>query len=262
MAPKPVVLQPVRPNAGIEVAYRKRLWAEIDKMGASLDYWLTAAYRSNPPSLATDEMTATTMMRAVRELTVRWQREFDKLAKRQGPNFIRKAARYTDNAFADRMRAAGFTVRFRPTPALRDTIAASVHENVGLIKSIAQQHLAQVEGMVMRSVTKGRDLGDLSRDLQEQLGVTKRRAAFIALDQNAKATAAIARARQSEFGVTQAVWKHSHAGKTPRPSHVKMDGQVYDIAKGMWDPTVREWIFPGELPNCRCISRPIIEGFN
>lgn len=262
MARKPVVLQPVRPNAGIEVGYRNRLWVELDKMQASLDYWLTAAYRDNPPGLAADEMPSTTMMRAVRELTARWQREFDRLAKRQGPAFIRKAGRYTDNAFADRMRAAGFTVRFRTTPALKDTIAASVHENVGLIKSIAAQHLAQVEGMVMRSVTKGRDLGDLSRDLQEQLGVTKRRAAFIALDQNAKATAAIARARQAEFGVTQAVWKHSHAGKTPRPTHVKMDGQVYDIAKGMWDPAVRRWILPGEEPNCRCLGRPIIEGFS
>ena len=262
MAPKPVVLQPVRPNAGIAAGYRKTLWAEIDKMGASLDYWLKAAYRDNPPSLATDELSATTMLRAVRELTARWQREFDKLAKRQGPAFVRKAGRYTDNAFADRMRAAGFTVRFRPTPALRDTIAASVHENVGLIKSIAQQHLAQVEGMVMRSVTKGRDLGDLARDLQEQLGVTKRRAAFIALDQNAKATAAISRARQAEFGVTKAVWLHTSAGKTYRPTHVAMNGKTYDIAKGMWDPAARRWILPGEEPNCHCVSRPIIEGFN
>lgn len=231
-------------------------------MQASLEYWLKAAWRSNPASLTQDESPATTMQRAVRELTKRWTKEFARLARRQGPEFVKRAGRYTDNAFADRMRAAGFTVRFRVTPALHDTIQASVHENVGLIKSIAAQHLSQVEGMVMRSVTKGRDLGDLSRDLQEQLGVTKRRAALIARDQNNKATAAITRARQAEFGVTKAVWKHSHGGKTPRPSHVRMDGELYDITKGMWDPEVDEWIFPGELINCRCLSRPVIEGFS
>jgi hypothetical protein len=27
----------------------------------------------------------------------------------------------------------------------------------------------------------------------------------------------------------------------------------------MWDPAVQQFIQPGELPNCRCTSRAIIE---
>jgi len=41
-----------------------------------------------------------------------------------------------------------------------------------------------------------------------------------------------------------------------------MDGKKYDVAKGMWDPAVREYIFPGQLINCRCFSRSVIPGFN
>jgi hypothetical protein len=75
-----------------------------------------------------------------------------------------------------------------------------------------------IEGLVMRSVQTGRDLGQLMKDLQEQFGVTRRRAAFVARDQNNKATASMTRARQHEPGITQAIWVHSGAGKHPRPT--------------------------------------------
>ena len=40
----------------------------------------------------------------------------------------------------------------------------------------------------MRGVRTGRDVGQVAKDLQGRLGVTKRRAPFIALDQNNKNT--------------------------------------------------------------------------
>ena len=71
----------------------------------------------------------------------------------------------------------------------------------------------------MRGIQTGRDLGQISRDLQDTFGVTRRRAAFIALDQNNKATASMTRARQTELGIKKAIWLHSHGGKKPRPTH-------------------------------------------
>ena len=114
----------------------------------------------------------------------------------------------------------------------------------------------------MRSVQTGWDLGQLTTDLQAQFGVTRRRAAFIARDQNNKATASMTRARQDEVGITQAIWGHSGGGKHPRPTHVAMNGKKYDVRKGMWDPAVKRWIFPSEEVNCRCFSRPVIQGFS
>jgi SPP1 gp7 family putative phage head morphogenesis protein len=260
---QPAVIDPVRPNAGLEVWYRNKLMRAIDEMQRSLVHFVERAYRGNPPeTLAEDESPAVALQRVIRKLSQRWQREFDRLAKRLGPEFTKKAGRHTDQAFAERLKKAGFTVRFRMSREVNDVTQASVAENVQLIRSIAEQHLGQVEGLVMRSVQEGRNLGELSRELQARYGVTRRRAALIARDQNNKATGAIARARQIELGITQARWVHSTAGKEPRPSHVKMDGKIFDVAKGMWDEDEGKWIQPGQLINCRCVSRPIIEGFS
>jgi uncharacterized protein with gpF-like domain len=118
--------------------------------------------------------------------------------------------------------------------------------------------------MVMRSVQTGRDLGRLAKDLQKQFGVTKRRAALIARDQNNKATASMTRVRQVQLGITEAIWVHSGAGKHPRPTHVKAgrDSVRYDVSKGWFDPDAKQWIWPGILVNCRCVSKPVIKGFS
>ena len=158
------------------------------------------------------------------------------------------------------LKDAGFAVEWKLTPAANEVMQATIGEQIGLIRSIAQQHLTAVEGLVMRSVTTGRDLKQLTDDLQHQFGVTRRRAALIARDQNNKATATITRVRQQELGITHAVWVHSHGGKEPRPSHLKAgkEGVVYEIAEGWLDPDVGERIWPGTLINCRCVCKPIM----
>jgi uncharacterized protein with gpF-like domain len=112
----------------------------------------------------------------------------------------------------------------------------------------------------MRSVARGRDLGTLTAELEKRYDLSHKRAAFIARDQNNKATSIMSHVRQRELGIRKARWVHSGAGKHPRPGHVKAskDKLVYEVTKGAYIDNA--WIFPGELPNCRCIGRPIIEG--
>jgi SPP1 gp7 family putative phage head morphogenesis protein len=136
-------------------------------------------------------------------------------------------------------------------------VQSAIAENVSLIKSIASEHLGKVEQLVMRSVADGRDVGALAKALQEQFGVTKRRAAFIARQQNASITSTFEKSRQMEIGITQATWRHSAGGKTPRPEHVHFDGKRYDVAKGAYLEGV--WTWPGKEINCRCYSTPVIE---
>ena len=89
----------------------------------------------------------------------------------------------------------------------------------------------------MRSVSAGRDLGQMTEELKERYGVTHRRAAFIARDQNDKATANFVRVRQVENGV-KAKWLHSAAGKEKyrRKTHVANSGKRYVMA-GIFDPS-------------------------
>jgi SPP1 gp7 family putative phage head morphogenesis protein len=256
------VLSVVRPNAGIEQAYRKRMQALIAEMDNSVRYWLRAAYRANEPVMAQDRTPADELRDAIRKLARRWQKNFDEAAPQLAEYFAQSVASRSSGALKAILKKAGFTVKFKMTRAMRDVMAATVGQQVSLIKSIPSRYFTNIEGLVMRSVQTGRDLGRLTQDLQQQFGVTRRRAAFIARDQNNKATASMTRARQDELGITQAIWVHSGAGKHPRPTHVAMNGKKYDVNKGMWDSAVNRWIFPGEEINCRCISRSIIPGFS
>lgn len=204
------------------------------------------------------------LLTVFRRLSARWQLRFDGAARELARYFSLTVARRSDAALARILRRGGFSVRFNLTPAIKDALDATTAENVGLIKSIPQQYLTQVEGMVMRSVAAGRDLSHLSQDLEKQFGITRRRAQLIARDQNNKATATVQRVRHAELGITEAIWLHSGGGKKPRPSHVKAgrDKVRYDIREGWYDPDEGRHIFPGELINCRCVSRPVVPGFS
>jgi SPP1 gp7 family putative phage head morphogenesis protein len=255
------VLKAVRPSAAIEAAYRRRLLKLIDKMCRSTEYWIVAAWRADPPRMAQDATPATLLQRVVRRLSRQWEQAFDEAANDLADYFAKDVQDRSERVLKNILRRGGWTVKFRATPSMRDVLNATTGENVALIRSIPARHFQEIEGLVMRSVTAGRDLKTLTDDLQEKFGVTRRRAALIARDQNNKATATITRVRQQDLGIKEAIWLHSHAGKKPRPTHVKMDGKRFNVSQGMWDPAENRFIHPGELINCRCVSRSVVPGF-
>jgi uncharacterized protein with gpF-like domain len=257
-----ITLRPVHPNAGIAAAYRKKLDALIEEMEASVSYWLKSAYRNNEPLIAQDELPASALRAALRKLTRRWQRRFNEAAPKLADYFATAVEKRSSTALRNILKEAGFTVEFKMTAAQRDIINATINQNVQLIKSIPQQYLVQVEGAVMRSVQIGRDLGTLAKEFEQHYGVTRRRAAFIARDQNNKATSAMSRARRLELGLDESEWRHSGGGKHPRPTHVAMNRKRFKTSQGMWDPAVKRYIHAGEEPGCRCIECAVVKGFS
>ncbi len=262
---KAIALPPIHPNAGIDVAYRQRLDRLLARMHRSLLYWLSAAYKANPPALAMDASSAADLEAEFRRLGSRWQRRFDNGASDLAKYFAKASAARADGALLAILKNAGFTVKLKQTKAWDDIRTATVNQNVGLIKSIASEHLSDVQGLVMRSVQEGRDLATLTNALEKQYGITRRRAALIARDQNNKATAAITRVRQQELGLTKAIWVHSGGGKEPRPRHLafaagRLGGPIYDINEGARIADDGGYTWPGVEINCRCVSRPVIPG--
>lgn len=257
---KDIVLRPVHANRGVEAAYRRRLEKLVEQMQRSIAYWVRAAYRQNEPEVAQDESPAMALRKRMNRLARIWQRRFNEASQPVAQEFAEKAMTAADISLRDALRQKGFSVEFQMSRAANDVFQATIGENVGLIKSIASEHLQDVQGLVMRSVQQGRKLDDLTQDLQKRYQVTRRRAEFIARDQNNKATATITRVRQQSLGITQAKWMHSAGGKHPRQSHVEANGKVYDVDKGMYIDGA--WIRPGELPNCRCVAQSVIPGFD
>lgn len=263
---KLVELKPNWPSAGVQAAYQAKLNKLIEEMDDSVQYWVKVRYKnSKPATLAMDDvLPANELKRTIDELVKRWQKAWNDAAPELAKYFSLSVLDRNDANLRQILREANWTVRFKMTTGMRDVLKATIDENVSLIKSIPQQYFKAVRGDVMRSIQAGRDMGQLSKALQKNYGVTKRRAALIARTQNNLATGAMDRARKLELGLTKSKWRHSHAGKEPRPTHLANDGKLYDHAKGWFDPDpkVRRHIYPGELINCRCSSITVVPGFS
>jgi SPP1 gp7 family putative phage head morphogenesis protein len=263
MTATPKTARAVHANRGVEAKYRKAMQRMIAEMHASVEYWLTSAYRKEPPRMlalveqAQDAASPSAKIkRILDELARRWVKRFDDWSPKIAEAYLQGMFKTSDSAMRQALKEAGWTVEFKMTPAIRDAFNASLEENVGLIRSIPEKYLQQVEGVVMRSYSAGRDLATMVKDLKQLYPGASHRAELIARDQSNKANAVVNRARQMELGITEAVWMHSHAGKNPRLDHVAANGKRYKIAEGC--KISGEFIQPGTEINCRCTSRPVL----
>jgi len=243
-------------TAGIKAAGAQAIVTEAIKHGSRFDF-------ETLMSLPVPETPVGSLQERLSTLGAQWSARIDAAAPKLAEWFRQAVSTRSGAALKKILKEGGMSVEFQMTPAMRNVAQASVAENVALIRSIGEKYHSQVEGMVMRSVTTGRDLGGLVKELEHELGLTRKRAAFIALDQNNKMTANFTTVRQIEVGITDAIWLHSHAGKVPRPTHLANNGKRYSVAAGWYDPDpkVKRFIRPGELPRCRCTSRSVVKGF-
>ncbi len=249
------------PNAGIENSYRKALIKLLNQISDEVNQVLVTEFRKRAAQekaqMAMDGI-VDWLAHVIDYLATRWIKKLDKLAQSISAKFVNRTVSNYEKFLNLHMRNAGFRVRFQITPYQQNLLQATTEINVGLIKSICSQYLERVQGQVWRCVTDGYDLSALATNLKKEYAITKRRAELIARDQGAKAHAAIERAKRQELGIKRAIWLHSHASKTPRSSHLHANGKEFDVNKGMY--LDGQWVQPGELINCRCGSKSIIDG--
>lgn len=232
-------------------------------MNNSVCYWLAAEYKKNLPQIAQDANPAVAMAGKIKSLLLQWRKRFSKHAEITSSWFMRATDKAVTASVTNSLNAAGMSVKMQMTPEVKTVLSSVYQTQVSLIKSIPEQYLTQVEVLVQESVTRGRDIAWLKEQLQQKYQVTERRARFIAVDQNNKASNAIARERNMSVGITEGIWVH-HAGgsKTYRHSHVKAgnDKLVFSLVDGAYIDG--DFIMPGELPGCKCTFKPKIPGFD
>jgi len=261
--PRAKVYQPgkavpgVRPSAALRAYYTERLEREVDAMQASIVYWLKAQWhRDTPTTVANDASPERELRDLLRKRGRLWRGKFRKMAEELSKEIARRGQRHVDQAMEQILKDNGVSIEFRMTRQMRAVVQATISEQVNLISDIADRHLTNVDGAVMRSIQQGQDLHQLTNELEDTLGVTRRRAAFIARDQTNKTTATLARQRGLDLGCTEGEWLHSAGGKKPRPEHVAFSGKRYSLAKGAH--LEGKWTHPGVEPNCRCVSRLVL----
>ena len=261
-----VELKPVRPPIAIQRAYHKKLKAFVQEMDRSLFWWLRAKYRQVDNQLiqTAQDSAFSDLVKELRRLEREWVKKSNVFATETAEWFAGKIQGYTAITLQTEMKKRdfvrlGFDLKFT-YHSMKERMAfkAIVENNVNYITKIAKEHLANVTGVILRGIENGHDLGKVTEALHHTFGVTERRAAMIARDQTNKATQTLSRQRLIDYGVTQGKWLHTSAGKTYRDSHVEMDGEIYELEQGCYDPDYGDFIQPGELVNCHCCCVPVI----
>ena len=245
------------PSAAIRERYGRELRKLVRRMAREARREVEAVFESRAAeeSAALDASLGSQARIAVnslaRRLNALFRRQSDQLAERM----VAQVERDSRAKFGRSLRElAGDTTL--PANVLRaggldDVVKASVAENVQLIRSISQQYLLDVQGLVMRSIQSGRGMADIVPGLRRIEGVTRRRADTIARDQVSKATAAINRTRAQAAGIRKFKWRHSGGGRDPRPLHQEMDGNIYSYDDPpVIDERTGERGLPGEAINC------------
>ncbi len=141
----------------------------------------------------------------------------------------------------------------------REQLQQWTDTNVGLIQSLPEDTLSEMQQVVEQSYLSGKSNRDIVRDMQERFNVSRSKARFYAVDQMAKLNAAITKQQQTECGVKEYEWSTS-GDQRVRDSHRKLNGTIH-----RWDdpPVVDESTgrraHPGEDYRCRCVALPVFD---
>lgn len=145
------------------------------------------------------------------------------------------------------------------TSGLAPHLELFVSDNVKLIKSLTVGQLDAIKGVVTRGARAGTHHTEVAAQIQNQFGVTKRRAATIASDQIGKLNGELNQLRQTNLGVRRYRWSTS-LDERVRRTHQTLEGTIQEWAKPpVVDPRTGERGHPGQPIRCRCSAIPIID---
>lgn len=129
--------------------------------------------------------------------------------------------------------------------------------NVGLIKSLGEQQLGDIEELLGQAESGAWRVEELQTRIQERFGVSKSKADFLARDQVLKLNGQLTQVRQTGAGITKYIWTTSRDERV-RPAHADLDG-----TECLWSspPVISDdgrTGHPGDDFQCRCVAYPIL----
>jgi len=259
---------------GVAARYARKLKKITDEMTATAQREITALYRhpdftayfekkNREVAFAMDVSPASQARILTNDLKNRFDSLFRAVAPALATGMLEGANAASEDAMATSLKELSGGLKLKTdmlTGTLDEFMKASVANNVALIKSIPSEYFTKVQGAVLRSITDGKGLEDLTSFFENQDGVEARRAKNIAIDQTHKAYNGLNAERMKRVGVGKYEWVHSGGGLHPRPLHQSYSGRVFSFAKPpVIDEHTGERGIPGQAINCRCTMVPVIE---
>lgn len=256
------VLLPARHPVRIEQQYAKILRGVVDGINAELKGRiadeLKAEIAAREDGYRADDLSA--VLRAIRSLAT---------GNLPGLSFVRNIGDSIRSAIDGNWQKAinqaiGVNVAL-PGTDMSNNIDAWAEENTALITNLAQSYLSKVTTAVNSGFRDGLSWRDISKNIQAETGVAKRRADLIARDQVATMNMQVTKQRASDLDIKQFVWRTMEdqrvrgnpSGLYPKanPSHYARNGKTYNWSDGAGARDT----FPGQAINCRCYAANVIE---
>ena len=127
-----------------------------------------------------------------------------------------------------------------------------------LITKMSVKDVHKLQELLIKSFLEGHDVSKVRSLLLTMDGFNEDRAKNVALDQTNKITQGILMANDEALGIEEGVWIHNPGQYSSRQTHKLMNGQRFDLKKGIYDKDVKQYVLPCMLPYCRCGYRAII----
>ncbi|MNF73353.1 Phage Mu protein F like protein [compost metagenome] len=248
----------------IGVQYNAKLQRLVKQVKVDIAKEVMPLVRQLAPEYTQDTVVTTDawsdlILSAMSRLMQKWQSErISSAANRLAGEFVQASLKKSER---DLNKSAGIDV-FSGSSVLQDYLKASAQQNAQLIKSIPAKYLEDVQTLVMANMRSGMRPSFIEKALQEQFGITQRRAKMIARDQTSKIQGELAEKQQKGAGFEYFQWIDSDDSRV-RHRHSEIANKVTAYGKGIyrWDnlPLSSDGkpIKPGSDYQCRCIARPV-----
>lgn len=146
-----------------------------------------------------------------------------------------------------------------------DLIDRWSEQNVGFIKSIPNDALAEMRQIVQNGYYEQWGTTKIRNEIVKAFGVSKKKAKMLAVDQMGTLCSQITRKQQTDAGITHYRWKARNDNRV-RESHRAYNGKIFS-----WDDPPPSWYMtksrgkvftgrkchPGEDYCCRCMAIPV-----
>lgn len=206
---KPKAPKPVLPSKEAEKYYLGQLRSLVRAMASELVAYLEPELKRLKPDYIADSIVTLDgwtdqILAAIRRVSSRFSSSlFDAQIARVAASTVSRAEADNAEHFRDSVnKAVGIDFQLiTKTKGMTDYLEASTAENVNLIKSIPRDYFEKVESLVLGGMKDGLAPSAIAKQIQEETGVTARRAKLIARDQVSKLNSDLTRQRQASAGI-------------------------------------------------------------
>lgn len=251
----------VKPSAGEAITYNAELQRIVRMVKKDINTHILPALKVTAPQYTADGWSDTLAM-VIDSVLARWTSPvFAAMADQLARKFVMSTSAVTRKRFNQNMRRIGLDI-YGDSPELNEYINGAIYNNTQLIKSIPQQYLTRVQTIVFTNASAGLRPSAITKQIQQEFGVTERRAKFIATDQTLKVNGDISEKRNKSAGFDYFQWIDSDDQRV-RHNHDEIANRVTKYGKGVYrydDLPLSDSgqpIKPGSDYHCRCIGRPV-----